>query len=39
MSTEALMGDRRIGDVLDSVVARVPLPDRGGSGPGVRAGR
>jgi MoxR-like ATPase len=33
LSTEALMGDRQISDVLHDVVERVPLPDRGGRGP------
>lgn len=36
LSTDALMGDRRIDDVLDAVVAAVPLPDRGGRGADMR---
>ncbi len=39
LSTTALMGDRRVSDVLDSVVAAVPLPDRGAGRPSRARGR
>lgn len=38
LSTDALMGDRHVDDVLDTVVATVPVPDRGGRGHDGRAG-